>query len=149
MEKFEEIESNIHEFSKRAFLSKILFHREKVNEYIMEYNQILCLEALKHLDLPKNIVQCKFVRRYKSILDTDDKKIIEYFQQKRKSLEQEFVHIVFEDEFKKQYILLFIKDYIKIKYEDIKLNVSPSLLQKITLLSNELLFYQNEINIKK
>ncbi len=145
----EEIEEDIHNFSKRAFLSKIYFHREKENEYIMEYNRILCMEALPSLELPKNIVRCKFVRRYKNIWETEDSKIINYFQQKGRSLDQEFIHIIFEDVSHKEYILLYIYQYLKIKFDGEKLLVSSFDIQKMALLSDKLLFYQNEINIKK
>lgn len=145
----DDIEREVNEFTKRAFLTKILYHREKENEYIMKYNRILCMEAIKFFNLPKNIVKCSFVTKYRSIWESK-RDIILYFRTKKNiEFNQDFVHIIFEDDLEKQYIFLYMKDYLKIKYDGVSQDVSSDLIQKMKDLSDQLFYYQNEINLKK
>ena len=142
----DDIEGEVNEFTKRAFLTKILYHRDKENEYIMNYNKILCTEAFKTFDLSKkNRFKCTHVYKYQTIWEIRD----QYFKKKNKELEKEFLHMVFEDDLQKQYIFLYIQDYLKVKYDGINQEVSPDLIHKVKKLSDELFYYQNEINLKK
>lgn len=145
----DDLEETANDFTKRAFLTKILHHRDKENEYIMKYNRILCMEFLSLLNLPKNIVKCTFVTKYRTIWESK-KDIILYFKSKNNiEFNQDFLHIVFEDDLQKKYNILYIKDYLKIKYEGISQEVSSDSVEKIKKLMDQLFYYQNEINLKK